>query len=67
MNLLLIGQIIVSILLVLCIIPQGQGGGLGSAFGSTSYHTRRGLEKTIFTFTIIAAVIFTSLSIASLL
>jgi len=67
MNLLLVGQIIVSILLVILIIPQGQGGGLGTAFGSsTSYHTRRGLEKTIFSLTVVMAVIFTSLSVASL-
>lgn len=66
MNFLLIAQIVVSILLVICIMPQGQGGGLGSAFGGTSYHTRRGLEKGLFGITIITAVIFTGISIASL-
>ena len=66
MNLILVGQIVVSVILVLLIIPQGQGGGLGSAFGSTSYHTRRGLEKTIFGMTVVAAIVFTGLSIASL-
>lgn len=66
MNLLLIAQIIVSVLLVICILPQGQGGGLGSTFGSTSYHTRQGLEKGLFKLTIILAVIFTGLSVASL-
>jgi protein translocase SecG subunit len=67
MNIILIGQIIVSVVLIALIIPQGQGGGLGTAFGgSTSYHTRRGLEKSIFGTTIITAVIFTGLSIASL-
>jgi preprotein translocase subunit SecG len=67
MNLILIAQIVTSVLLVVLIIPQGQGGGLGSTFGSASYHTRRGIEKTIFGLTIAAAIIFTGLSIASLL
>jgi len=67
MNIFLVGQIVISIILVILIIPQGHGGGLGSAFGgSTSYHTRRGMEKTIFGMTIVAAVIFTCISIASL-
>ena len=67
MNIALAAQIIVSILLIALIIPQGQGGGLGTAFGgSTSYHTRRGLEKSIFGLTIIVAVIFTGLSVISL-
>ena len=66
MQLILIGQIIVSIILILCILPQGQGGGLGSAFGSTSYHTRRGMEKGLFYITIAMAILFTGISIASL-
>lgn len=66
MDLLLVAQIIVSVLLVICILPQGQGGGLGSAFGGASYHTRRGLEKGLFGITIVAAVIFTGLSLAAL-
>ena len=68
MNIILISQIVVSIILVALIIPQGQGGGLGTAFGgTTSYHTRRGLEKSIFGLTIIVAIIFTGLSVISLL
>lgn len=66
MNPILIAQIAVSILLVLLIIPQGHGGGLGAAFGSASYHTRRGLEKSIFGLTIVAALLFTGLSVVSL-
>ncbi len=66
MNFILIAQIVISILLVSLIMPQGQGGGLGSAFGSSSYHTRRGIEKGIFSLTIITAIIFVGLSVASL-
>ncbi len=66
MNTLLIIQIVVSIILILLIIPQGHGGGLGQAFGGASYHTRRGLENTVFKGTIIASIIFTIISLANL-
>ncbi len=66
MTILLLAQIIFSILLVVLIFPQSQGGGLGSAFGGGSYHTRRGIEKGIFTLTIITAVIYTGISLAQL-
>lgn len=60
--------ILVSILLTLSILLQNQGGGLGSAFGgSGSYHTRRGMEKALFSATIGLAVIFTGLSVIVLL
>jgi preprotein translocase subunit SecG len=57
-------QIIVAVTLVVVIIVQvrGQGGGLfGSAEGS--FRTRRGLEKTLFQFTIglVGVFIITSL------
>jgi len=66
MNFLSLAQIIVGVLLVLCILPQGEGGGLGSTFGSASYHTRRGLEKGLFSATIVLAVVFTLLSVLQL-
>ena len=59
-------QIVVAILLVVTILVQvrGQGGGL---FGSSegSYRTRRGIEKTLFQFTILLIAVFISLSIVS--
>ena len=67
MDILLIARIIIAIVLVILIIPQGSGGGLGTAFGSTAYHTRRGMEKGIFNLTIVFAVIFIGLSIATLI
>lgn len=67
MDILLIARIIVAIVLVILIIPQGAGGGLGSAFGGATYHTRRGMEKGIFNLTIVFAVIFAALSIATLI
>tara|TARA_Y100000031_G_scaffold56562_1_gene64237 strand:+ start:229 stop:447 length:219 start_codon:yes stop_codon:yes gene_type:complete len=59
-------QIIVSISLIIIILLQvrGQGTGLfGSAEGS--FRTRRGLEKTLFQFTILLIVVFIGISILS--
>ncbi|MGE5425558.1 MAG: preprotein translocase subunit SecG [Bacillota bacterium] len=64
-----ISQIIVSILLIIVILLQNRGAGLGSAFGGTGgvYLTKRGLEKKLFTATIVIAVLFFGLSLANLL
>ncbi len=53
-------QIILSILLVLIIIIQQKGTGLGSTFGGNIgfYSTKRGAEKMLFNLTIILAALF---------
>ena len=59
-------HIFISVLLITTILLQvrGQGSGLfGSAEGS--FRTRRGLEKTLFQFTIVLIVIFILISIIS--
>ena len=59
-------QLLVSVLLVVVILAQvnESGGGLfGSA--SSTVRTRRGLEKTLFQFTIFLAVLFVVISIIS--
>lgn len=68
-NILPIVQIIISAVLITSILLQQRGGGLGSAFGGggSSYHTKRGLEKIIFTATIVAAVLFAITSILALI
>ena len=60
-------QLIVSITLVLVILMQVRETGSG-LFGSSqaSYRTRRGVEKTLFQFTIVLAVVFLLVSILSL-
>lgn len=62
---LVIAQIVVSIALVLIVLLQVRGGGLGGIFGQpdTVYRTKRGVEKTLFQFTIILAVIFVAISL----
>ena len=59
-------QIFVSVLLVFVILIQvrGQGGGLFGA-AESSYRTRRGIEKTLFQFTIVLIVVFLTTSILS--
>lgn len=58
-------QLIVAILLIVCILLQQRGSGLGAAFGGSDsvYRTKRGAEKMIFTLTIILAVLFLGLAL----
>ncbi len=63
-----IAQVISAVVLIMIVLTQNRSGGLGSAFGGDSgsiYRTRRGIEKTLFNFTIGAAIFFTVISIAS--
>jgi preprotein translocase subunit SecG len=62
-NALQIIQVILSIALILVIILQARGMGLGSLFGGSDTgmgitKTRRGLERTLFQITIILAALF---------
>jgi len=63
-----IAQIVVSVLLIIAILLQQKGGGLGNAFGGigASYHTKRGFEKILFILTVVLAVLFFALTVASL-
>ena len=63
-----IAQIVLSISLILAILFQVRGGGLGGIFGQadTVYRTKRGVEKTLFQLTIALAVIFVIIAIISL-
>jgi preprotein translocase subunit SecG len=62
-------QIIVSIALVGLLILQSKGGGLNRMFGADAsvYRSRRGVEKTIFNFTIGLIVLFVIISVMSVL
>jgi preprotein translocase subunit SecG len=62
-----IALIIVSIALMLSILFQVKGGGLGGIFGQadTVYRTRRGMEKSLFQLTIILTVLFVVLAIVA--
>lgn len=61
-------MIIVSIVLVLLILLQTKGSSFSGAFGgdtSSIYRTRRGVEKSLFQFTIGVAALFLVLAIIS--
>jgi preprotein translocase subunit SecG len=62
-------QIIVSIVLTIVILMQTRGSGFSATFTSDSsiYRTRRGVERTLFNFTIGLAVFFVLISLASVL
>ena len=66
-SILVIVQIIVSLLLIGGILLQQRGGGLSQVFGggSGAYRTRRGMEKGIFWSTIVLAVLFLAVALAS--
>ena len=64
-NVLLLGQVLVSFALMASILLQTRGAGLGATFGGDSsvYRSRRGIEKRLFQFTIVLAVLFVIFSI----
>ncbi len=61
-------QIVLAVALILAVLLQVKGGGLGGIFGQadTVFRTRRGVEKTLFRLTIILTVLFVIISIISL-
>jgi preprotein translocase subunit SecG len=65
-----IALIIISVLLVLSVILQSKGAGLGGLTGADTgsiFTARRGVERTLFWITIILSVIFFALVITLLL
>ncbi len=62
-------QIILCIAVIVFILLQVRGAGLGSAFGGSStgsvFKTRRGVEKLVFNTTIVFVVLFALISILS--
>lgn len=63
-------QIALSVLLIGAIVLQRTGASLGGAFGSdnfsSGFHTRRGLEKTLFYATIALGILFALSALVSL-
>ncbi len=54
-----VAQIVLALALILVILLQVRGGGLGGIFGQpdTVYRTKRGVEKTLFQLTIALVVL----------
>jgi preprotein translocase subunit SecG len=64
-----IALIITALALVISIILQSKGAGLGSLAGDTGgvFTARRGIEKTLFWVTIVFAILFFALAITSVI
>lgn len=69
MNWLKLAQLVISVLLMIAILLQSRGTGLGGAFGGSGgvYLTKRGLEKKLFNATIVLAVLFFAVSLAAVI
>lgn len=59
-------QVVLALLVIVVILVQvkGQGSGLFGA-AESSFHTRRGLEKSLYQFTILLVIVFVGWSIVS--
>ncbi len=64
-----IAQLMVAIALIVVIMFQLHGGGMGGIFGQSDsvYRTRRGIERSLFILTIVLAVVFVIVAIISVL
>ncbi|OQA36802.1 MAG: preprotein translocase subunit SecG [Parcubacteria group bacterium ADurb.Bin326] len=62
-------QLVSAVLLVVVVLLQNRGTGLGAAFGGEGnvYRTKRGLEKTLSIATIILAVVFLATALINVL
>ena len=63
-----LAMILVSVVLTLVVLLQSKGSGFSGAFGgdtSSIYHTRRGVEKTLYQFTIGIAAVFIVLGLVA--
>jgi preprotein translocase subunit SecG len=64
-------QIILSVTVIVFILLQARGAGLGSAFGGSSagsvFKTRRGVERLIFNLTVAFVILFALVSLFSAL
>ena len=67
-SILLLTNIVLSALVVILILVQGRGGGLGSAWGGGGemFQTRRGVEKLTFRLTVILILLFFTISMINL-
>ncbi len=67
-NILTYAQVGSAVLLIIAILLQQRGQGLGSGIGGTGmeYSTKRGVEKGVFYATIVFAIVFIGVSVARL-
>ncbi|MDR3547645.1 MAG: preprotein translocase subunit SecG [Candidatus Pacebacteria bacterium] len=60
-------EIVLSLLLIIGVVLQQRGAGLGGAFGgdnfASTFYKRRGAEKFLFFFSIVIAVLFVATAV----
>ena len=63
-----VAQIVLAVTLIVAILLQVRGGGLGGIFGQPDavFRTKRGVEKTLFQLTVVLAALFIIFSIVTL-
>jgi preprotein translocase subunit SecG len=68
-DILTIIQLVLAVALVVVILLQQKGSGLGAAFGGSSniYSTKRGVDKILFHATIVVSLLFFGVAILSLM
>ena len=61
------GQDIIGVFLVISILLQARGSGLSATFGGDAsvYRSRRGIERRLWQFTILLAILFCAFSVVS--
>lgn len=62
-------QIVISVLLIVVVLMQNRGAGLGAAWGNLgmSYHSKRGFEQLLSRATVVLATLFMITSLATAL
>jgi protein translocase SecG subunit len=68
-NIFLVVQIVISSVLIVSILLQSKGTGLGSTFGGSNeqYRSKRGMENLLYKGTIVLAVLFVITSLINLI
>lgn len=58
-------QLVLAVFLIVIVMLQQRGAGLGATFGGSSavYNTKRGIDKVLFQVTIVTSILFFGLSL----
>lgn len=64
-----IAHLVIAALLVIAILLQQKGSGIGGAFGGTTgvYTTRRGVDRILFNITIAFSILFFAIALVNLI
>ena len=65
-NIIAVAQIVVAVIIVIAVLLQNRGAGMGAVFGGEGgvYKTKRGSEKFLYWATIVLLVVFFALALS---